>query len=105
MFSTFSSKLYEIIGSSLFFDSNAISQADPSFKGALFNLALLLTNSLQRPSDAIPYLNRNIQLYPDHVKSYLLLGDISINHEKDLQLAEQVTFWCIFNISSLSCHF
>lgn len=43
-----------------------------------------------RPRDAVPYIERNLELYPDHIKSYLLLGDIAINHLNDTELAEQV---------------
>ncbi|XP_030369028.1 protein O-mannosyl-transferase TMTC3 [Scaptodrosophila lebanonensis] len=57
------------------------------FRSALFNLALLLADT-QRPLDAVPYLNQLIRHHPTHVKGLILLGDIYINHIKDLDAAE-----------------
>ena len=72
-------------------------QIEPLFQKALFNLALLLANELKRPEDSVPYLERNLQINPSHVKSYLLLGDIAVNHLKNTELAEKVSFddWVI----------
>uniref|UniRef100_A0A1A9W3N0 Protein O-mannosyl-transferase TMTC3 n=1 Tax=Glossina brevipalpis TaxID=37001 RepID=A0A1A9W3N0_9MUSC len=58
-----------------------------NFRSALFNLALLLADT-NRPLEAVPFLNELIRHHPDHVKGLLLLGDIYINHMKDLDAAE-----------------
>lgn len=58
------------------------------FRSALFNLALLLADA-NRPLDAVPFLNQLIRHHPDHIKGLILLGDIYINHMKDLEAAEQ----------------
>ncbi|XP_068146188.1 protein O-mannosyl-transferase Tmtc3 [Drosophila tropicalis] len=58
------------------------------FRSALFNLALLLADT-QRPLDAVPFLNQLIRHHPSHVKGLILLGDIYINHMKDLDAAEK----------------
>ncbi|XP_004517548.1 transmembrane and TPR repeat-containing protein CG4050 [Ceratitis capitata] len=63
------------------------------FRSALFNLALLLADA-NRPLDAVPYLNQLIRHHPEHIKGLILLGDIYINHMKDLDAAEQ----CYHNI-------
>ncbi|XP_061389627.1 protein O-mannosyl-transferase Tmtc3 [Musca vetustissima] len=57
------------------------------FRSALFNLALLLADA-NRPLDAVPFLNQLIRHHPDHIKGLILLGDIYINHMKDLDAAE-----------------
>ncbi|XP_013098502.2 protein O-mannosyl-transferase Tmtc3 [Stomoxys calcitrans] len=57
------------------------------FRSALFNLALLLADA-NRPLDAVPFLNQLIRYHPDHIKGLILLGDIYINHMKDLDAAE-----------------
>lgn len=58
------------------------------FRSALFNLALLLADT-KRPLDAVPFLNQLIRHHPSHVKGLILLGDIYINHMKDLDAAEK----------------
>ncbi|XP_053963201.1 protein O-mannosyl-transferase Tmtc3 [Anastrepha ludens] len=58
------------------------------FRSALFNLALLLADA-NRALDAVPYLNQLIRHHPEHIKGLILLGDIYINHMKDLDAAEQ----------------
>ncbi|XP_077528766.1 protein O-mannosyl-transferase Tmtc3-like isoform X2 [Haemaphysalis longicornis] len=63
-------------------------QAKADFRSALFNLALLLTDS-DRPLEAVPHLQRLLQSHPDHIKGLILLGDIYINHMKDLDKAQQ----------------
>nr|XP_037276113.1 protein O-mannosyl-transferase Tmtc3-like [Rhipicephalus microplus] len=63
-------------------------QVKEDFRSALFNLALLLTDS-NRPLEAVPYLQKLLQSHPDHVKGLILLGDIYINHMKDLDNAQQ----------------
>ncbi|KAH8314304.1 hypothetical protein KR059_000548 [Drosophila kikkawai] len=57
------------------------------FRSALFNLALLLADT-KRPLDAVPFLNQLIRHHASHVKGLILLGDIYINHMKDLDAAE-----------------
>ena len=52
--------------------------ARPDFDSALFNLALLLSDS-GRPLEAAPFLHQLIQHQPDHIKALLLLGDIYVN--------------------------
>lgn len=62
---------------------------DPLFRSALFNLALMLNNNLNRPMDALPYLETLIQNYPEHTKALLLMGDINVNVLKKLNDAEK----------------
>ncbi|XP_065927265.1 protein O-mannosyl-transferase TMTC3 isoform X1 [Magallana gigas] len=67
---------------------------DPLFRSALFNLALMLNNNLNRPMDALPYLETLIQKkyfknYPEHTKALLLMGDINVNVLKKLDDAEK----------------
>ncbi|XP_031622096.1 protein O-mannosyl-transferase Tmtc3 [Contarinia nasturtii] len=57
------------------------------FRSALFNLALLLADD-QRPLEAASFLNQLVKYHPDHTKGLILLGDIYINHVKDLDAAE-----------------
>lgn len=56
---------------------------------ALFNLALLLADD-NRSLEAEPFLSQLVRSHPDHVKGLILLGDIYINHLKDLSAAEKV---------------
>ncbi|CAN7939236.1 unnamed protein product, partial [Ixodes hexagonus] len=58
------------------------------FRSALFNLALLLSDS-GRHLEAVPHLLQLLQSHPDHVKGLILLGDIYINHLKDVDKAEE----------------
>lgn len=58
------------------------------FRSALFNLALLLSDS-NRPLEAVPFLKQLLKYHPDHIKGLILLGDIYINHVKELDLAEE----------------
>ncbi|XP_075165345.1 transmembrane O-mannosyltransferase targeting cadherins 3 [Haematobia irritans] len=69
------------------------------FRSALFNLALLLADA-NRPLDAVPFLNQLIRYHPDHIKGLILLGDIYINHMKDLDAAEA----CYRSILKLEPH-
>lgn len=62
---------------------------DPAFRSALFNLALMLVNNLNRPLDASPYLETLLQHYPDHTKGLMLMGDLNVNHLKRLHEAEK----------------
>ncbi|XP_055889730.1 protein O-mannosyl-transferase TMTC3-like isoform X3 [Biomphalaria glabrata] len=64
-------------------------ELDPTFRSALFNLALMLVNNLNRPYDAIPILNQLLEQYPDHDKGLILMGDINVNTLKDLDAAEK----------------
>lgn len=59
------------------------------FRSALFNLALLLADD-HRPLEAAPFLNQLVKYHPDHVKGFILLGDIYINNLKDIDAAENV---------------
>ncbi|CAG0896108.1 unnamed protein product [Cyprideis torosa] len=58
------------------------------FRSALFNLALLLSEA-HRPFEAVPFLNQLLKFHPDHLKALILLGDVFINHMKDLDAAEK----------------
>ncbi|WAR08944.1 TMTC3-like protein [Mya arenaria] len=49
---------------------------EPTFKSALFNLALMLTNNLQRPMDAVPFVrellkcfNKVIEVEPENIEA------------------------------------
>ena len=66
---------------------NAI-ELKPDFRSALFNLALLLSDS-GRPLEAAPVLHQLLQHHTHHVKGLILLGDIHINHLRDLDAAEE----------------
>ncbi|XP_015913361.2 protein O-mannosyl-transferase Tmtc3 [Parasteatoda tepidariorum] len=59
-----------------------------NFRSALFNLALLLTDD-HRPLEAVPFLKQLLKHHPEHVKGLILLGDIYINHIKDLDAAQK----------------
>lgn len=60
----------------------------PDFRSALFNLALLLSET-DRPMEGAPFLHQLLQYYPDHVKGLILLGDLYVNQLGDLRQAEQ----------------
>ena len=62
----------------------------PSFRSALFNLALLLSDT-GRSLEAVPFLKQLVHYHTDHIKGLILLGDIYINSLKDLDAAEVVT--------------
>jgi tetratricopeptide (TPR) repeat protein len=47
----------------------------PDFRGALFNLALLLTEE-QRSLEAVPYLETLLKHYPQHIKVILVLVEL-----------------------------
>lgn len=66
------------------------------FRSALFNLALLLSDA-HRPFEAVPVLKQLLKNHPDHVKGLILLGDIYINHVRNLDAAKQ----CYEDILSL----
>lgn len=63
-------------------------QLKKDFRSAMFNLALLLSDA-QRPLEAAPFLQQLLKYHPDHVKGLILLGDIYINHIKDLDAAQK----------------
>ncbi|ESN89866.1 hypothetical protein HELRODRAFT_116733 [Helobdella robusta] len=63
-------------------------QLMPSFRSALFNLALLLANDMKMHLEAVPVLEQLLQHYPSHTNGLILLGDISITHLKDLNRAQ-----------------
>ncbi|GFY44676.1 protein O-mannosyl-transferase Tmtc3 [Trichonephila inaurata madagascariensis] len=54
----------------------------------LFNLALLLSDD-HRPLEAVPFLKQLLKHYPEHIKGLILLGDVYINHLKDLDAAQK----------------
>ncbi|OWF55836.1 Transmembrane and TPR repeat-containing protein 3 [Mizuhopecten yessoensis] len=64
-------------------------ELEGNFKSALFNLALLLTNNMKKPLEAVPYLENLLQFYPNHTKGNMLMGDINVNNLKNLDAAEQ----------------
>lgn len=66
----------------------------PNFRSALFNLALLLSDT-GRPLEAVPFLKQLVHHHQDHIKGLILLGDIYINSMKDLEAAEGVILLCI----------
>ncbi|CAB1313466.1 unnamed protein product [Coregonus sp. 'balchen'] len=57
------------------------------FRSALFNLALLYSQSRQE-LDALPVLDELLRHHPEHVKGLILKGDILMNHKKDTQGAK-----------------
>ncbi len=59
----------------------------PGFRSALFNLALLYSQS-QRELDALPVLDELLRYHPEHVKGLILKGDILMNHRKDTRGAK-----------------
>ena len=63
-------------------------QAKPDFRSALFNLALLLSDS-DKPLEAEPVLHQLLGHVPDHVKGLILLGDLQVNQRQDLKAAEK----------------
>lgn len=60
----------------------------PKLRSALFNLALLLSEQ-QRPMEAMRFLKDLLKYHPNHIKGLVLLGDINVNHLKDLEAAEE----------------
>jgi hypothetical protein len=54
-------------------------------------MALMLVSDVNRPLEALPYLRSLLAQYPDHTKGLILMGDLNVNHLKDLNAAEQVT--------------
>lgn len=64
----------------------------PNFRSALFNLALLLSDT-GRPLEAVPFLKQLVHHHQDHIKGLILLGDIYINSMKDLEAAEGVMLY------------
>lgn len=59
----------------------------PGFRSALFNLALLYSQS-KRETDALPVLDELLRYHSDHIKGLILKGDILMNHKKDTQGAK-----------------
>ena len=62
-------------------------QVKPDFRSALFNLALLLSET--NPLATEPVLRQLLSFYPHHVKGLILLGDLYVNHHGDLIAAEK----------------
>ncbi|TRY66047.1 hypothetical protein DNTS_002685 [Danionella cerebrum] len=59
----------------------------PGFRSALFNLALLYSQS-KHELDALPVLEELLLYHPEHVKGLILKGDILMNHRKDTRGAK-----------------
>ena len=64
-------------------------ELQPDFRSALFNVALLLANDMRQPLEAVQHLRQLLSYYPHHTNGLILMGDISINHLKDLDHAEE----------------
>ncbi|XP_060558909.1 protein O-mannosyl-transferase TMTC3-like [Ruditapes philippinarum] len=64
-------------------------EREPTFKSAIFNMALMMTNNMGKPKEAVPYVRKLLELYPDHVKGLMLLGELNVNVLKNLDEAEQ----------------
>ncbi|ESO89299.1 hypothetical protein LOTGIDRAFT_210330 [Lottia gigantea] len=64
-------------------------EIDDKFRSALFNLALMYNNDVGQPLKAIPYLEKLLQYYPDHIKGNILMGDINLNQMKNIAAAEK----------------
>ncbi|XP_071112558.1 protein O-mannosyl-transferase TMTC3-like isoform X2 [Haliotis cracherodii] len=60
-----------------------------NFPSALFNMALMLVNDMNRPGDALLYLRTLLQYKSDHIKGLILTGDLNVNYVKDLNAAQQ----------------
>ena len=63
-------------------------EVKPDFRSALFNLALLLSET-GRSLEGAPFLKTLLWHNPDHVKGLILLGDLYVNHHRDLPAAER----------------
>jgi tetratricopeptide (TPR) repeat protein len=63
-------------------------EVKPDFRSALFNLALLLSET-GRSLESAPFLQTLLWHNPDHVKGLILLGDLYVNHLRDLPAAER----------------
>lgn len=74
-----------------------------SFRSALFNLALLLSDT-GRPLEAVPFLKQLVHYHTDHIKGLILLGDIYINSLKDLNAAEEVSPFPWFYFHQVTCN-
>ena len=79
----------------LFFFPQASVLLKANFRSALFNLALLLSDT-GRPLEAVPFLKQLVHHHTDHIKGLILLGDIYINSLADLDAAEAVRFYIDF---------
>ncbi|KAL4232814.1 Protein O-mannosyl-transferase tmtc3 [Mactra antiquata] len=64
-------------------------EIEPTFKSALFNLALMLTNNKKNPTDSVKYVKTLLELYPEHIKGHMLYGELNVNVLKDLDEAEK----------------
>ncbi|XP_075456584.1 protein O-mannosyl-transferase TMTC3-like [Ascaphus truei] len=63
-------------------------QLQPGFRSALFNLALLYSQTA-RELVALPALDELLRYYPDHTKGLILKGDILMNQKKDIKGAKK----------------
>ena len=79
-------------------------EVKPDFRSALFNLALLLSD-WERPLEAAPFLHQLLRYHPNHTKGLILMGDIYINHLRDLDAAEAcyrtILAWDPVNVQGL----
>ncbi|XP_067855411.1 protein O-mannosyl-transferase TMTC3 [Heptranchias perlo] len=63
-------------------------QVQPGFRSALFNLALLYSQT-GRELEALPVLADLLRHHPDHIKGLILKGDILMNQRKDIKGAKR----------------
>uniref|UniRef100_A0A8D0GY92 Protein O-mannosyl-transferase TMTC3 n=1 Tax=Sphenodon punctatus TaxID=8508 RepID=A0A8D0GY92_SPHPU len=63
-------------------------QLQPGFRSALFNLALLYSQTAKELT-ALPVLEELLRYYPDHIKGLILKGDILMNQKKDINGAKK----------------
>ncbi|XP_048404960.1 protein O-mannosyl-transferase TMTC3 isoform X2 [Stegostoma tigrinum] len=63
-------------------------QVQPGFRSALFNLALLYSQTGME-MQALPVLEDLLYHHPDHIKGLILKGDILMNKKKDIKGAKQ----------------
>ncbi|XP_038636329.1 protein O-mannosyl-transferase TMTC3 [Scyliorhinus canicula] len=63
-------------------------QVQPGFRSALFNLALLYSQTGME-LEALPVLTDLLHHHPDHIKGLILKGDILMNKKKDINGAKR----------------
>ncbi|XP_078075752.1 protein O-mannosyl-transferase TMTC3 isoform X2 [Mustelus asterias] len=63
-------------------------QVQPGFRSALFNLALLYSQTGME-LEALPVLTDLLHHHPDHIKGLILKGDILMNKKKDIEGAKR----------------
>ena len=67
-------------------------QLEPSFRSALFNIALMLVNNLKKPLEAVPYLQSLLEVNTWYTTNKTLL--------KDILLVILEKFTLIFSVNS-----